>query len=64
MCTKSRFFPLTVQCSPLYRARSWNDGNGIYDRLAAELVRRHGSALGARLAADGRLKFGKVTALA
>lgn len=42
----------------------WNDGNGIYDRLAAELVRRHGSALGARLAADGRLKFGKVTALA
>ncbi|MBJ3499694.1 hypothetical protein JGC20_25770, partial [Salmonella enterica subsp. enterica serovar Typhimurium] len=25
----------------------WNDGNGIYDRLAAELVRRHGSALGA-----------------
>lgn len=24
----------------------WNDGNGIYDRLAAELVRRHGSALG------------------
>ncbi|MEA7581033.1 hypothetical protein ONJ87_25495, partial [Salmonella enterica subsp. enterica serovar Anatum] len=36
----------------------WNDGNGIYDRLAAELVRRHGSALGARLAADGRLKFG------
>ncbi|MBJ3617569.1 hypothetical protein JGC57_26805, partial [Salmonella enterica subsp. enterica serovar Weltevreden] len=42
----------------------WNDGNGIYDQLAAELVRRHGSALGARLAADGRLKFGKVTALA
>ncbi len=42
----------------------WNDGNGIYDRLVAELSGDITVLRWARLAADGRLKFGKVTALA